>query len=254
MRLYRQILTENDCYQAGKRIVPKGVVIHSTGANNPNLRRYVAPNDGILGEPSMSHWNQPGKNACVHAFIGKVADGTIATYQTLPWDMRGWHCGGYANNTHIGVEICEDDLKNESYFRAVYQEAAELTAHLCQMYGLDPLAPGVVLTHAEAHELGWASNHGDVLHWFPKHGKTMDDFRADVARIMEEETMTEARIREIIRDELQKIEASRANLGASPWAEQLLAEAKARGITDGSRPQSNATRQEVAIMVLAATR
>lgn len=249
MRLYRQILTENDCYRAGERIVPKGVVIHSTGANNPNLRRYVAPNDGILGEPSMSHWNQPGLDKCVHAFIGKAADGTIATYQTLPWDMRGWHCGGYANNTHIGVEICEDDLKNESYFRAVYQEAAELAAYLCQMYGLDPLAPGVVLTHAEAHELGWASNHGDVLHWFPRHGKTMDDFRADVARIMEEDTMTEARIREIIRDELQKIETERADLNASPWAVSLLATAKAKGITDGSRPQSYATRQEVAIMV-----
>lgn len=249
MRLYKQIFTESDCYKAGKSIVPKGVIVHSTGANNPNLRRYVAPNDGILGEPSMGHWNQPGKSACVHAFIGKTADGTIATYQTLPWDMRGWHVGGYANNTHIGFEICEDDLKNESYFRAVYQEAAELTAHLCQMYGLDPMAPGVVLTHAEAHELGWASNHGDVLHWFPKHGKTMDDFRADVARIMEEETMTEARIREIIRDELQKIETERADLGASPWAVGLLATAKAKGITDGSRPQSYATRQEVAIMV-----
>ena len=33
---------------------------------------------------------------------------------------------------------------------------------------------------SEGHKLGIASNHGDVLHWFPKHGKSMDDFRADV--------------------------------------------------------------------------
>ncbi|MBR4855119.1 MAG: N-acetylmuramoyl-L-alanine amidase [Bacteroidaceae bacterium] len=249
MRLYKQILKENDCFKDGKKIVPKGVMVHSTGANNPNLRRYVAPNDGIIGEPSMSHWNQPGRNACVHAFIGKTADGSIATYQTLPWDMRGWHCGGYANNTHISFEICEDNLKNEAYFSAVYQEAVELTAHLCRMFDLDPLAPGVVITHAEGNQMGWASNHGDVLHWFPKHGKTMDDFRRDVSRIMEEDTMTEARIREIIRDELQKIETERADLSASPWAVGLLATAKAKGITDGSRPQSYATRQEVAIMV-----
>ena len=26
-----------------------------------------------------------------------------------------------------------------------------------------------------------------MLHWFPKHGKSMDDFRADVARAMNDE-------------------------------------------------------------------
>ena len=254
MVLRQQILQDNDCYREGKVLKPRGVMLHSTGCNNPNLRRYVAPNDGLLGEPSMSHWNQPGLDKCVHAFIGKAADGTIAVYQTLPWTMRGWHCGGYANNTHIGIEICEDDLKNEAYFRAVYQAAAELTAHLCRMFQFDPMAPGVVICHREGHEMGWASGHADVLHWFPKYGKTMDDFRADVARIMEEQSMNEERVREIVRDELARIEAGRADLAASPWAAQLLAEAKARGITDGSRPQANATRQEVALMVHAATK
>ena len=57
-------------------------MVHSTGANNPNLCRYVAPNDGLLGQPSLRHWNQSGTGACVHAFIGKLADGSIAAYQT----------------------------------------------------------------------------------------------------------------------------------------------------------------------------
>ena len=30
-----------------------------------------------------------GIQICVHGFIGKLADGSIATYQTLPWDMVG---------------------------------------------------------------------------------------------------------------------------------------------------------------------
>ena len=42
--------------------------------------------------------------------IGKLADGTVTTYQTLPWDHRGWHAGGSANDTHLSFEICEDDL------------------------------------------------------------------------------------------------------------------------------------------------
>ena len=42
----------------------------------------------------------------------------------------------------------------------------------------------MVICHQDGYRLGIASNHGDVYNWFPKHGKTMDDFRADVARVM----------------------------------------------------------------------
>ena len=188
MNLRKRILTHNDCYIRGRTITPKGVMVHSTGANNPRLSRYVAPNDGLLGEPALRHWNQSGVGACPHAFIGKLADGSVAAYQTLPWTMGGWHCGkgkkGSANDTHISFEICEDGLQDARYFDAVYREAVELTAYLCREFQLDPLADGVVICHAEGHRRGIASNHGDVLHWFPKHGKTMDDFRADVARVM----------------------------------------------------------------------
>ena len=38
-------------------------------------------------------WNRPGLTKCVHAFIGELEDGTIATCQTLPWNKRGWHVG-----------------------------------------------------------------------------------------------------------------------------------------------------------------
>ena len=260
MNLRKQLLTNNDCYIRGRTIRPRGVMVHSTGANNPNLRRYVAPNDGLLGEPSLRHWNQSGTTACVHAFIGKLAGGSVATYQTLPWTMRGWHCGTgtsgiSANNTHISFEICEDGLTDASYFQAVYREAVELTAYLCKEYGLDPLADGVVICHAEGHKRGIASNHGDVLHWFPKFGKTMDDFRADVAREMKgENEMDEHTIRRIVRDELSRLEAERAKEPPSDWARVKLELARARGLTDGTRPRSYATREEVAIMVNAATK
>ncbi len=58
---------------------------------------------------------------------------------------------------------------------------------LCREYGLDPLADGVVMCHCEGFERGVASNHGDVYNWFPRHGKHMDDFRADVDRAMKME-------------------------------------------------------------------
>lgn len=189
MNLHKLILTKNPCYTEGRKITPKGIMVHSTGANNPNLKRYVGPDDGLLGKNIYgNHWNRTSQSICCHAFIGKLKDGTIATYQTLPWDHRGWHCGagrnGSANNTHISFEICEDNLKDAEYFRKVYQEAVELCAYLCELYNLDPLADGVLIDHNEGHDRGVASNHGDISHWWPKFGQSMDTFRADVAALL----------------------------------------------------------------------
>lgn len=196
MKLIRCILTGNDCYQTNRAIKPKGVMVHSTGANNPDLKRYVQPlaGDGdyatLVAQLGINgngnHWNRGGLDVCVHGFIGRLADGSIATAQTLPWNHRGWHAGtgtsgGSANNTHISFEICEDNLTDPDYFRRVYREAVELTAYLCKQYGLDPLADGVVICHSEGYRRGIASGHADVEHWFPRHGKSMDDFRRDVS-------------------------------------------------------------------------
>ncbi len=196
MKLLKCILTENDCYQTKRTIQPRGVMVHSTGANNPTLRRYVQP---AVGDPKRdtllntlginkngNHWNRAGIDACVHGFIGKLADGSVAAAQTLPWTHRGWHAGDgtsgrSANDTHISFEICEDGLTDPAYFKLIYQEAVELTAYLCTQYGLDPLADGVVICHSEGYRRGVASGHADVEHWFPRYGKSMDDFRADVA-------------------------------------------------------------------------
>ena len=185
MNLRKLILTNNACFKAGRTIIPKGIMVHSTGANNPNLKRYVGPDDGLLGKNQYNnHWNQDkpgGRQVCVHAFIGKLANGTVATYQTLPWNHRGWHGGsgskGSVNDTHISFEICEDGLSDSTYFNKVYREAVELCVYLCKLYGLTEKS---IFCHSEGHKLGIASNHGDVMHWFPKHGKSMDTFRADV--------------------------------------------------------------------------
>lgn len=64
------------------------------------------------------------------------------------------------------------------YFNAAYARAVALCAGLCKKYGLDP--DKNILCHSEGYKAGIASNHADVMHWFPEHGRTMDDFRADV--------------------------------------------------------------------------
>lgn len=201
VRFLKCILTENECYKVNRQIQVKGVMVHSTGANNPNLKRYVQPVDytpdkdellRLLGKNSYgNHWNQlrpGGTQVCVHGFIGKLADGSIATVQTLPWNWLGWHAGTGTvrggNTTHISFEICEDGLTDSTYFNKVYKEAVELVAMLCDEYDLNPLEDGVVICHSEGYKRGIASNHADVMHWFPKFGRTMDTFRVDVANTL----------------------------------------------------------------------
>lgn len=234
MNLLECIFTRSDCYQIGRKMSPLGVMVHSTGANNPNLRRYVQPDNGLLGaNRNGNHWNRPGVNACVHAFVGRLADGSVAAVQTLPWNRRGWHAGTgisgrSANDTHIGFEICEDGLEDEDYFAAVYREAVELTAMLCRRFGLDPQADGVVISHSEGYRRGIASNHGDVEHWFSRFGKTMDDFRAAVAAETEE-PVTQEQFNEMMDVWL----AGLAQQPPSQWSAEARTWAEERGLIFG---------------------
>ena len=89
------LLTNNDCYKRNARMIPRGIVVHSTGCENPNLKRYIAPDDGTLGKNDYGNdWNRGGLDVCVHAFIGKNENGEVKTYQTLPFDVCCWGCGG----------------------------------------------------------------------------------------------------------------------------------------------------------------
>lgn len=178
--------TANPCYRAGRVIKPTGIVVHSTGANNPYIKRYVGPDDGILGKnQNNNHWNRASATKCMHAFIGKVADGSLKVYQTLPWHYRCWGVGsgsrGSYNASHIQFEICEDGLKDEAYYREAFALAARLCAYLCNVYGI---LPENVVGHYEAHAAGYGSNHSDPRNWQRKFGGSMEQFRADVITLM----------------------------------------------------------------------
>ena len=180
-------LTQNDCYRSGRTITPKGIVVHSTGAANPYLRRYVQPDDGRLGKnPYDNHWNAPGLDVCVNAFIGLDRDEAVRCYQTLPWNMRPWGVGsgpkGSYNSTHIQFEICEDDHSSESYCRTCFETAAQLCAFLCRRYDIPVQS---VVSHHEAYRAGYGSGHVDPDNWWPKFGLSMDALRARVSALLE---------------------------------------------------------------------
>lgn len=192
MKLVENILTKNDCYKSGRKITVKGLMLHSVGCAQPSAAVF------------LKNWNRPGLEVCVHGFV----DGNTGTvYQALPWDHRGWHAGGAANNTHIGVEMCEPacikytsganfTCSNVTDAKAVakrtYEAAVELFAYLCKKYGLDPLKDGVIISHREGCARGVASNHGDPEHLWKQLGMgyTMDGFRKAVSTVLKGGSVT----------------------------------------------------------------
>lgn len=186
--IYRQYFTDSDCYKQATIQTPKGIQVHSTGANNPYLKRYVGPDDGRLGKNQYDNYhNRPGLTVCANAYIGKLEDDTCAIYQTLPWDYRCWLSGsaskGNANKLgYIGFEICEDNKKNKEYFEEVVMGlSVKLVAYLCKKYSI-PL--DMIRDHNELHEMGIASNHGDIKHWLDLYKLTMNDYRIAVQEAM----------------------------------------------------------------------
>lgn len=187
MEINKCLLINNSCYKKASKMVPQGIVVHSTGANNPYLKRYAQPDDGILGKNQYNNdWNRSGLNSCVNAFIGKDKNGVVRCYQTLPFDYMPWGCAsgnkGSYNYTHIQFEICEDALKDEKYFNEAFGVAIELCAYLCDKYNL---SVDSIVSHHEAHLKGYASNHGDCDHWLKKFNKNMDWFRNEVKAKLE---------------------------------------------------------------------
>ena len=199
--------TQSACYKTNKTMTIRGVLWHSTGANNPTLKRYVQPSNddpkrdeliALIGKnPNGNHQNRAANvSTGLNAWIGKLADGTIATVQTMPWNRPPWGCGaggrGSCNDGWIQFEICEDDLTSKDYFEKTYKEAVEFTAYLCKLYNLNPKGTvqyagttvPVILCHKESANLGLGSAHADVLHWYKKYGKTMNDVRNDVANLL----------------------------------------------------------------------
>ena len=198
MKLIESFLEKNPCYGANMSNAddryttfqwrgPLGLVLHSVGCAQPSAEVFV------------KKWNSTSYDrACVHAFID-ANTGTV--YQCMPWNFRAWHVGGSANNTHVGVEMCEPSAikyttgakftitNKEKAFKqceTAYKAAVELFAMICNKYRLDPLKDGVILSHNECGKRGIGSGHVDPEHLWSGLGigYTMDGFRNDVKKSM----------------------------------------------------------------------
>lgn len=187
MEIIKAYATKNRCYQIGTPLYPQGIMLHSIGCPQPNA--------SVMAQ-NYNQYRPNGQSVCVHAFVQR--DGKV--YQTLPWTVQAWHCGGAANGTHIGIEMTEPasivytghgaewrDLNpaaTETHIRGTYAAAVELFAQLCAQFDLDPLADGIIISHSEGRMRGVASPHADPEHLWKPFGLTMYEFRQDVYNAM----------------------------------------------------------------------
>lgn len=185
LKIITQIMTENDCFKAGRTIAPRGITIHSTAE------------PGVRAPMWYERWNKPaseqgGREVCVHAFMD---DEVVMQY--LPWDHRAWHAGGSDNNDHIGIEICEpagikyaadfdivdyDVAFYQPYFDKLFHDAVELCVMLMREY--PTIAVEEIVSHDEGWRRGTASAHHDPEHWWRFHDKDMNDFREAVRKAL----------------------------------------------------------------------
>lgn len=192
--------TKNDCYKKAQKMTPAGIVVHSTGANNPYLKRYVDAPDEVGVNAYGNHWNNPasvmGRSVCVHSFIGYDKNKVVKVANILPYNYCCWGVGSGSkgsynyNPAYIQFEMCEDGLTDKAYMEAVYKVAVEYCVYLCKKFNL---SVNNIVSHKEAHALGYGSNHGDPNNWWDRYGRTMNDFRAAVKAGLEKDSAADVK-------------------------------------------------------------
>lgn len=183
--------TKNGAYKAGRDITPTGCVNHSFGCAQPSVDVFLATmNSAAAG------WG-------VNAILGDFHKGAGRIVLVLPLTRRPWGCGagkkGSWNNTRIQWEVCEpsghtyaggtmigyDVAKNQAYFERMWALLVKWNVYCAVKLGYRAAAIG---DHAESCRAGMGSNHADMGHWLPKHGKSMDALRSEVRAILEDNT------------------------------------------------------------------
>ena len=178
--------------------------------------------DGVFGN---------GTKTAVVAFqkaAGLTADGIVGL-NTL-----------HAFQGRTGSYMAYNVVENQAYFEDVYRKAVFTCAYVLKQLGVSKIDKNSVCSHAEGYKMGIASNHADVGHWWPKHGKSMDDFRNDVKMYMDSGKLP------------YSVEVEESTVPETPAKTELeIAWGKAcdMGIFDGSNPTGNVTRRQLAVVL-----
>ena len=218
------------------RINPmKFITIHNTGnagrgANAKAHANYIK-SDAAAERPASWHYT-------VDEF---------GAYQHLPDNEDAFHAGdggGNGNRQSIGIEIC---MNSDGDLLKATDNAALLTADLCKKYGIP-------IQNIRQH-FNWSGKNCPQMIRARK-PYDWDTFIDKVKMFLEpikedEKEMTQEKFNGLMDVYLR-------SLGAMPPNKNIalteFEQAKAAGITDGTRPQDFVTRQEAAVMAFRAAK
>jgi len=270
-RLLECLLIDNGCWKQyhNAEILPTGITVHSTDLAGSVLRRYVQPAAGqnfglkdgdeeitadkmlqILGKNIYGNsWNRSGADVAPHAAIGKLADGTYAVCKTLDYTQPCWGAAFGPNGSYDGrvivngkkipggplnvqFEMIEDgSAGNKEHCQMMYALAVEFCVYLCKLFPSIQIEN--IISHKEAHARGRGSAHGDPESYWKRCGTsyTMDGFRADVRKRLEQEeeiNMTKQELDELLKqtkdDAKQEALAELRKEFTELWQKNYLAE------------------------------
>lgn len=223
--------TRNGAFRSGRSINPTGAVNHSVGCAQPSVEAFFRlMNDEDAG------WG-------VNAILGDFHKGEGRIILALDIEARPWGCGsgkkGSWNNTKVQWEVCEpaghtyaggtmigyDVEKNAGYFERMWKMLVAWNVYCVVKLGY-PVSG--ISDHAESYRAGYGSNHSDMGHWLPKHGKSMSALRAEVQAILDNENKEETEMsfeqfKEfwlLLRAELQDNDKGNWSEEAREWAIQ----------------------------------
>ena len=185
LEIIRAYFTKHRSYQGKRRsITPVGILVHSTGSVNRELRRYVDAPERLGKNLYNNHWNKSTASKSVHAFIGYDKAKKAIVAETLPPDRACWGCGkgnkgsyNFDPHAYLQFEICQGGNTDADYYWEAIGVAEAYCAHLCRLYGWSAAR---ITSHKEACAAGFASNHGDPQNWMRHFGDDMGKFRARV--------------------------------------------------------------------------
>lgn len=201
LNIKTQYLTNNRNYQTKRSITVEGLILHSIGCPQPSAQAIA------------NSWNNQSCQVGIHGFIdNNQAIITLPCLEVTDTSgpgkaHRAWHIGsgsnGSFNNNRIGIEMtepscikytqgatftCSDPEAARKFVYKNLENAVELFAQLCIYHNLNPLGKNAILSHKEAHALGYGSNHGDPSHLFTQLNMdySMDKFRQEVNKRVQE--------------------------------------------------------------------
>ena len=134
---------------------------------------HETANPGATALNHVNYW----RNNPTYA-VHYVADWTPSIYHCVPNDRLCWQVGN-GNGRVIGIELCHAQNKND--FNAVWNNGVEWAAWILKQkgWGVDKL-----ISHDDARRWWGGTDHTDPIGYFAAYGKTFNDFKNDVNKLL----------------------------------------------------------------------